>query len=44
MFITGGAFTPSARAFLDTVPNPWLDKPFLPEQLRALANERLGTS
>lgn len=44
VFITGGAFTPSARAFLDTVPNARLEKPFLPEQLRALVNERLGTS
>jgi PAS domain S-box-containing protein len=34
VFLTGGAFTPSARAFLDGVPNPSLDKPFDAQQLR----------
>ncbi len=28
VFVTGGAFTPEARAFLDRVPNPVLEKPF----------------
>jgi PAS domain S-box-containing protein len=28
LFVTGGAFTPSARAFLDRVPNATIDKPF----------------
>ena len=28
VFITGGAFTPAARAFLDSVPNRTLEKPF----------------
>jgi CheY-like chemotaxis protein len=36
VFMTGGAFTPGAREFLDRVPNPRLDKPFEPGTLRAL--------
>jgi CheY-like chemotaxis protein len=36
VFITGGAFTPSARAFLDTIPNQRLEKPFEAQNLRAL--------
>jgi PAS domain S-box-containing protein len=28
LFVTGGAFTPRARAFLDHVPNVTIDKPF----------------
>ncbi len=34
MFITGGAFTPRARAFLDAVPNPRIEKPFSVQNLR----------
>jgi PAS domain S-box-containing protein len=34
IFLTGGAFTPRARAFLAEVPNPRLDKPFDAEKLR----------
>jgi signal transduction histidine kinase len=41
VFLTGGAFTPRARAFLDEVPNPRLEKPFALQTLRALINERL---
>ena len=41
VFVTGGAFTPTAKAFLSSVPNKWIDKPFQPEQLRAMVNERL---
>jgi PAS domain S-box-containing protein len=41
-FITGGAFTPEARAFLDRVPNPRLDKPFQAHELRALVWRLLG--
>jgi CheY-like chemotaxis protein len=40
IFLTGGAFTQSARAFLDTIPNHRVEKPFDPQQLRALLNER----
>jgi len=28
LFLTGGAFTPRAREFLDRVPNTTIDKPF----------------
>jgi hypothetical protein len=28
VFVTGGAFTQAAQAFLDRVPNERLDKPF----------------
>jgi len=34
VFLTGGAFTEAARAFLDTTRLPWLEKPFEPELLR----------
>jgi PAS domain S-box-containing protein len=36
IFMTAGAYTPSARAFLDRVPNPRLDKPFYEDQVRRL--------
>lgn len=36
VFISGGAFTPAAHAYLDAVPNERLAKPFHPEQIRAL--------
>ena len=36
IFMTGGAFTPAARAFLDQVPNARLEKPFTLATLRAL--------
>ncbi len=36
VFVTGGAFTPSAREFLDRVPNPRIDKPFEPTNLLAI--------
>ena len=36
VFITGGAFTPRSRAFLDRVKNPCLEKPFEPEALHAI--------
>ena len=42
VFLTAGAFTPRARAFLDEVPNARLDKPFELATLRALVQERLG--
>jgi CheY-like chemotaxis protein len=34
VFITGGAFTPEAHAFLDRVPNERLAKPFDSKELR----------
>ena len=42
VFITGGAFTPMARQFLESVPDRTLEKPFDPERLRAFVRERLG--
>lgn len=41
IFLTGGAFTISTRAFLDSVPNPRIEKPFNAQQLRALMSDRL---
>jgi CheY-like chemotaxis protein len=41
VFLTGGAFTPRARAFLDGVPNQRLPKPFDMQQLRALVSDRV---
>jgi DNA-binding NarL/FixJ family response regulator len=34
VFVTGGAFTPAARTFMDTVENARVDKPFDPQVLR----------
>jgi hypothetical protein len=34
VFLTGGAFTPNARAFLDQVDRPQLTKPFSQAQIR----------
>ncbi|HVH45896.1 MAG TPA: PAS domain S-box protein, partial [Labilithrix sp.] len=42
VFITGGAFTPAANAFLDRVPNERIDKPFDPALVRQLV-EKLVT-
>ncbi|MCR4341360.1 MAG: PAS domain S-box protein [Gemmatimonadaceae bacterium] len=41
IFVTGGAFTPKAREFLDQVPNQRLDKPFDLQNIRALVRELL---
>src|SRR4029078_420949 len=41
VFLPGGAFTPSARAFLDRIENPCYEKPFDAQQLRALAASRV---
>ena len=43
VFLSGGAFTAAARAFLDDVPNPHLEKPFDTRQLLALVNDRTRT-
>jgi len=43
VFITGGAFTPEARAFLESLPpGRWLFKPLVAEVLRALVWEQLA--
>ena len=39
VFMTGGAFTPRARAFLSTVRNPSIEKPFDMLGVRKLVNE-----
>jgi PAS domain S-box-containing protein len=39
VFLTGGAFTAEARAFLERVPNRQLLKPFEPRALRATAED-----
>lgn len=41
VFLTGGAFALQTRQFLDGIPNQRIEKPFTPERLRALVNERL---
>jgi len=41
-FLTGGAFTPRARAFLAEVPNPRLEKPFDPQGLRSFVRALVG--
>ncbi|HMJ13163.1 MAG TPA: response regulator, partial [Polyangiaceae bacterium] len=41
IFLTGGAFTSTARAFLDGVPNQSIEKPFEVRQLRAIVNDRV---
>jgi CheY-like chemotaxis protein len=42
VFITAGAFTPSAQAFVQRVRNRRLDKPFSPDVLRAVVADMLG--
>jgi signal transduction histidine kinase len=42
VFLTGGAFTPTAQAFLDSVPNQRIEKPFCPQNLRAVVRSFLG--
>jgi len=42
IFLTGGAFTPTAREFLDRVPNLRVDKPFEASHLRSIVNDRLA--
>jgi len=41
VFLTGGAFTPDARAFLDAVPNQRIEKPFDTQHLRSIINDRV---
>ena len=41
VFLSGGAFTAAARAFLDEVPNERLEKPFDTQQLSAIVNDRM---
>lgn len=41
VFVTGGAFTSKARAFLDEVPNARVEKPFDLQRLRTLVRDRV---
>ena len=41
IFLTGGAFTVQARAFLDETPNQRIEKPFDALHLRELINDRI---
>jgi len=41
IFVSGGAFTDRTRAFLDSVPNPRIDKPFDVRDLRAAVVGRI---
>ena len=43
IFMTGGAVTPRARAFVATVPNAVIDKPLDMDELRALLRRSVGT-
>ncbi len=42
VFMTGGAFSSTAREFLDEVQRPVLDKPFTADVVRRLANEQVA--
>jgi PAS domain S-box-containing protein len=42
VFLTGGAFTVTAREFLDRIPNARFDKPFDLTRLIALVNDRIA--
>jgi CheY-like chemotaxis protein len=44
VFMTGGAFTPEARAFLKETELACLDKPFELGQIRDLVRERAGST
>ena len=41
IFLSGGAFTERARAFLAEIPNPCIDKPFNAREMKALLNDRI---
>jgi PAS domain S-box-containing protein len=42
IFMTGGAFGPSARQFLDRIANRWFEKPCDLDELRAAIRQRVG--
>jgi CheY-like chemotaxis protein len=42
VFLTGGAFTDDVRAFLESVPNPCLEKPFDVQKLTQLTRDWIG--
>ena len=44
VFLTGGTFEADARAFLEWVPNPCLEKPFEVQRLTELTREWIGSA
>ena len=44
VFITGGAFTPRAEAFLNGVDNPKVRKPFEVAQLISVVNQMIAAA
>ena len=44
IFVSGGAFTPAAKAFLERVTNARIDKPFDPRALRALVQRQIAAA
>jgi DNA-binding response OmpR family regulator len=42
IFMTGGAFSPESREFLQRSPQPVLTKPFSADELRAVVRTLLG--
>jgi CheY-like chemotaxis protein len=42
VFLTGGAFTPGARDFMDRVPNRRIEKPFETQALRSLIRREIA--
>jgi CheY-like chemotaxis protein len=44
VFMTGGAFTPRARTFLNSIPNRTIEKPFGSDLLRRILTEVIGSS
>jgi CheY-like chemotaxis protein len=44
VFLTGGAFTPNARAYLEQVDNLRVAKPFEPISLQRIVDERVAAS
>jgi len=42
VFLTGGAFTPQSREFLDRLQSPYIEKPFDPDALLALVASCVG--
>jgi hypothetical protein len=42
IFLTGGAFTDTARSFLERVPNRRVEKPFDADVLRRAVAEAMG--
>jgi CheY-like chemotaxis protein len=44
VFMTGGAFTAGARAFLERLSTPWVEKPFDTQSIRALARRLVPSS